>query len=329
MIVVTLLQRVWTAQSFSRFAEDRVYAYTLAHSGLAIAQSQLAQPPQKQSEQNGQSDNQQNASTQQETPYLIHILPYINRWQQFDFTQDADGVDATVYLYITPEAGKVPLPALFDRKNKQLTEQARVTVKQLSQQFENLGLSSQIPTGFEQVAQDPPYFDDPSQLIQLHDAFSSFDQRRFLSFVPNTQPLQTRQVPVLYDLFTVFGEQEGSFSFHPLLFSHSVCSLLGYNPLAQDEQARKEVVEKIQEQLPQQIDWQRDWDTLLAPIYGKSYAEIPESLRTAFSSERSTNRFSVISYAYMRDTRVYIYAIIERVEDGEHDTFRIHRMYWI
>lgn len=326
MIVVSLLQNVWTAQRFSRFAEDRIQAYALAHSGFEIAKSQIARPSQPQQDANGQ--NGQNKG-QQSTPYFVHILPYINRWQEFQLTQEHDGVDGTIYTYIAPEAGKVPLPALFDRENKQLTEQARNTMQQLSAQFEKFGLSSQLPTGFEEIAQDPPYFDDPSQVIPLHNAFATFDQRRFISFIPETQPLQNRQLPVLYDLFTVFGNNSDALSFHPLLFSRSVCALFGCNPLPQDAQSREQAVEKIKEQMPQQFDWQRDWDTLLAPFYGISYAELSDSLRSAFSTERSANYFSVVSYAYVRDSRVYLYAMIERVEDNDSDSFRIHRMYWI
>ncbi len=325
MIVISALQRVWTAQSFSRFAQDRVYARALCQSGLELAKSQLAQPQKKESQQQqGQEQNGQ----QQQTPYILHILSYVNRWQAFEFTQEVDGIDGTLYLYIAPEEGKIPLSVLFDRKNKQLTQQAQTAITQLKQKFEQLGVSAEISPAFEQVAQEPPYFDDPSQLITLHEAFRVFDDRRFLLPSFGEKQVTTKNIPVLYDTFTVHTEGD-KYSFNPLLFSHSVCSLLGCNPLPQEAQARKSYLEKIKEQFPQQLNWRRDWDTILASVYGKKFAELPEGFQAWLATARSAYRFSVVSYAYVRDTRVYLYAILERVEGEGHDTFCVHRMYWI
>ena len=335
MLVVSLLRVVWTAQEFSGFSRDRVHARSLALSGIEIAKAQLAQKHDQDAEQDQQEQPQQQAQQQDkqqqgndERAYLLQLVRYINQWQRFTLTQETDGADGTIYIYVTPEAGKIPLQSLFDADNKKLTDAAQQAIPDMQKPFEAIGLQGDLKAAFDEIAQEGPIFDDPTQLIEKHSTFAFFDERRFLQRdEQNQDTLQTQSVPVLFDLVTTHTEDE-TFSMHPLYLSQSLCTVLGLSPLPSGEQ-RQSFIDTLQEQLPEKVDWKRDWDTLLAPVYKKQFAELPESIQNALTSESGVTYFSVVSYSYVNGARVYLYAIIERVAGDTNDTFRVHRMYWI
>jgi len=332
IIIVSLLRITRTAQEFSGYASDRVYAQALAHSGIEIATSQLVYPYEHNQQDNTQSDNvqqQQEQQLSQDQRYLLEVLRYINRWQTFELTKERDGVDGTIYLYICPEQGKFPLHAIFDRNNKQLTQEAQNIIPQLNERLKAHGFQGELTPALSEIAQDPTYVDDPTQLIPMHSAFTFFDDRRFVQMDPRQDNPIVWKIPALMDLLTVHTDTDDSVSLHPLFFSRSVCDLLGLQPLPQDREARDQMVASMQESMPSNISWKQHWDTLLAPYYNVQLRDVPESLVRILSQEHGATRFSVVSYAHIDGASVYLYAILERVAGDQYDTFRVHRMYWI
>ncbi len=328
VLVTSVFYSSITHYGYARRFVVRQQAAVLASSGVEIAIARLnavykkkeQQPKQQKAEaadqktekgEAGQAPEPQN----QRKARIGKLLGLLNRWQTFTLTQEREGIDGTLKVYIAAEQGKLNINKLFNFDQRAFIKQGKFEASALFKWIfgamtrftNNKDIFSAFASWLKNRKQP---LDDVTELLQ--DKTLSV-----LNSITFAAPDEQKQV-YLTDLFTL---ETDKLTIDPLFFSNSMATLLKFK-----RQPLKNMAEFIKK-LPDQIDWQKEWDKILVPIYGKEYKAVPDQLKPLLSSQFEPTIFSVVSYATVGEVTQKMYAILQK--DRTTNNYTIKKLYWI
>lgn len=332
---------------------DKGRARLLALSSLEIALSQVslvmpkdaapqAAPAQaKPSPANAPQEGKKDPAQQ----WAEKALPFLNRWQTFDFDGSTEGLEGSVRIYIASENGKINIVSLDKapeqtqaapqrtpqrpppgRRPAQGAPQPPAPPAQTPVKTDTLAFIDKLFTQDKEVSIKNALKDfktrfkrpleDPSELLRI----KSFDKYKDLLF--NNSDKKSRSLFIM-DLFTVATPDV---KINPFLLSESLKKLLGF-PENKDVKALAKGVKNS-------MNWATDWDKVFAPVYGKKYGSLDPALKDMLAPSFKATHFSVISYCKVGASTQRMYALLEAVDPTEDISpqsfvFRISRIYWI
>lgn len=378
-LLTTVMRRSFVYQDRVRFYTSREKARVLALSGLEVALSQLAVivPKEQASKDSAKSQNGQetktptsaNSTGAQETAkkedkltpeqeFLKQLLPIVNNWQQFALTEDKDGIEGTLKLYISCEQGKINLHRLLalaqDKKtaepvktnnspktnnnqppkaqnsvNNQKTFADTVQERILTNMNVNI-----IELLKERRASLGRALEDPTELLGSPLA-KGFNVQLFAEPSEQTDRPKTKQPLYLMDLFTTYTS---SANLNPWVLSDSVALLFGLKPMhAKGEESSDPKPLSVQEKVKRLqpfISWQKQWDVLMGSQYGKKISDIPKEISTMFGSQFEATVFSVVSYGTVNGVTQKVSAVVEETTPPQTVSpksivFTIKKLYWL
>jgi type II secretory pathway component PulK len=366
-LVTSVVQRLFSYRQQARIMLDREKARTLALGGIHIALGQLAliipQENNKDQEQATtaspvktvkEEENPQEQTTEtKQSPqkrWLIQVLPLVNNWQKFSFTEKQDQLDGELALYISSEQGKINLNYLlnasaqeqktaatstsgyaqsgtFALANNNAPGQEKKTLNKalnelLAPVLQDESFMQTIEEAKKQLGRD---FEDVTELLKIKTIQQAFQDRSILG--PDKNP--SKKAPYITDLFTIYPS---SGKINPWFISKSLGELLGFNYKAQDTQKIKELGSKFKPF----VTWQSSWDETLKPFFGKSYASIPKEIASLFSPQFEATAFFVLSYATVGGITQKIGALLEKDAhpavanaSSQSALFKITKLYWL
>jgi hypothetical protein len=300
---------------------EREKAKRLALGGVQVAMSQLFTTT---SEQPIEKPQLQKA-----------LVPALNRWQQFTFTQGRDGIEGALQICVMCEQGKFNLNAFYDFPKKKFINEdqpnggMRKIAEELFKRVKDFVGGKDLFPAFEKLLKERGYpFNDVTELFASAE-FAPFKNLVFYE-PPSDQEKKGKRPVYLTDLFTVSTQKE---LIDPLLFSDSVCAVLGL-ARAQDGQIKKrtEEIKNLLQNMKPKIDWKADWDTILKPLYGKDFTSLPKDIDSVLDSQFEPLTFSVLSYGKVGKISQRMLVIIEKHTNKKGSSaspFIIKRMYWI
>lgn len=362
VLVTSVIQRAMSYQRQARLMLDREQARNLALSALEIALSKIClvvpkeaaqekeQTSQAQATPTQQPEETQKKEAWQKPPpmqqWLLQILPILNKWQTLELTEKSEGVTGSISFYLSCEQGKISLhqlSTLLESESKQKQQAAQQTQQQAPQQngtqqprqtkdaltvFDEL-IKKEMGVSIKQVLKEAQAkykraLEDPSELIPL----KSFAPLKDRLFVTRPTGQQQRGKPQLFvmDLFTI---APGSGTLNPWLLSNSLKALLGFK-----ENKEVKINREFVKDLKPTMQWQTEWDKLLAPFYGKKFANIPQEIRALFGTQFEATAFSVVSYGQVGGVTQKVAALLETTEPPAHLSpksviFKVSKLYWL
>lgn len=334
VMVSSLFYRSLLHYQRARYSYTKEQTRILARSGIECALGQLnsiyKRPLQTSSAKatNNLNDGAQNAPKKEQSPEQAKkelsprkkradkLLKLLNRWQTFELKDGREGVDATIKLYIACENGKINLNKMYDFTKQQFIKQG---------DFEAAALLQLIFANIRQFTNQKDLFPKLSKffkkqkhtLIDTTSLFSDKDLRALGTHYAVNPESQKKQL-YFSDLFTLDTD---SLVIDPLFLSSSLALAFGFKT------NRIKNTQEFLSKVPDKVDWSQDWDTLLQPIYGKKYENIPEPLKGALGSQFEPNVFSVVSYAIVGEIAQKMYAILHK--DRKTNRFIIKKFYWL
>lgn len=349
---VTVLLTSVVHQSFSyqrsvRLATDKARARMLALSSLELAMSQLSTvvPKEEKTDEKEEKD-QAKDMLEPVQKWLLKVLPSINHWQTIEITES--GLEGTIKLYLACEEGKFNLAA-FEEEGKKKDEPEEDAKK-------NTGKNAGKDTK-KNIKKDVKKEKEPEQgsLAALDDLFKKIHDvsmkeafKRFLSEhkrlpedatellrIPYFAKLKDRLFTPLkkehrglyiMDLFTV--RPKGSETVNPWLLTASAKTLLGIR------ESKGELNEEFVKKIKPNMNWEQDWDEVLAPRYGKKFAEFDPAIQKVFASAFEAKAFSVVSYCTVGSVTQKIFAVLEVAEPDKELSpksviFKVTKLYWL
>ena len=129
LLTQQLLKNVSVGIAFGRTMIAREQAEMLALGGIRMAIAQLArsvQPEEKSKQEMPTKKKDQNEATKFSFKnFIIHVLPHLERWQEFALQEEYDGIEGSIKISISAEEGKVGLNQLFDERKREVTPTAK------------------------------------------------------------------------------------------------------------------------------------------------------------------------------------------------------------
>ena len=335
VLVTSIFYSSITHYAFARRFVERQQAAVLARSGIEVAVAQLTafekqaeqkQKDQKQQEQvkkEGQADQAAAGEKQEQVSpkkaRLAKLLGTVNRWQTFTFTEGREGLDGTLKVYIAAERGKLNLNKLYNFKEHTFIKQnqfdAAALMKWLFPAVQRFTGGKDLYSGLSTWLKARR-----SQLNELTELLADKQLSSLNAFVflePTDKKDDKKQI-YLTDLFTIDSDK---LTIDPLFFSQSMARVLGL---------KREPIKNINafiKNLPEQLEWQTAWDKVLAPVYGKEYRALPDTLKPLLNSQFEPIVFSVVSYATVGETTQKMYAIVHK--DRTTTSYSIKKLYWL
>src|SRR5438309_2526645 len=336
---------------FSTMLLAREKAKMLALGGVQVAIAQLSQsdkkenePPsakatedrqkeEKPKEASGEKDAASAGEGKQseEQDFLLRILPTLNRWQQFDLTEEIDGVDGQIKICLVCEEGKINLNRIIDFKKGAFrgSEQSgwKMIMQEICKSIEKTVKGADLFPAFEKIVKDAKFkFNDATELITRKE-FSHFKDILFY------EPPTTKKQDTLYltDIFTVWSSSD---KIEPWLFSDSMNGLLGLPRVEVDDiKKRKEQAATWIKNFKPRANWQQDWKAMLMPVYGKELRTLPKNIDSMLSTNFAPRFFSVLVHGKVGEITQHVYAILERNKSSQGNTVEydvaIKKLYWL
>lgn len=372
-LIATVYSRFFVYQDTIRYFIDREQTKLLVRSGPEIALAQVSLPIEKKKdkqEANNQDANKENSDKSRnqkekklspEKQWLMKVLPVLNQWQTFTFTEKDSEFDGTLSIYISAENGKVNLNEFVDTRkdtvesttekvvnqkdnkdqgedkaNEQGSTDKKVQESKRSEKVESkltTILQSKLNANIDQKVKEVSRrlkraLIGPSEI--LSDNLGKLANNLFVSPQGNTlSDKESDQKYNFMDLFTVFKE---SFKLNPWVLSKSSANLLGFKPLIVGKDSAiniKDIVDKFKLKL----NLEKDFDVIFQKLYGKNFKSLGE-ISNILSSEFEIDALSVTCYAQIGNAKQGIYAILERDKSPKGYSensfiFNIKRLYWI
>lgn len=313
-LMIRLLTRATALAPVQRMVFDREQAKQIALMGVTLVQAQLTGP--FKSEKDKQT-------------WYKEFFKNLNQWQTFTLKQKADGIDATIQLYMSCEQGKIPLNALWDFKEKKWIAVDKLDVKKL---LANLILSR---SGNQEKVLEPleaalKKFDKP-----VEDLTALFVHDYFKGLAPEFYPLpasaeQGGEKPKkelnFADVFTV-GTSE--LTLQPPFLSAGVQAAFDLKKVSEEKKI-EDAMKKVIEGLKDSLEWKTAWDQLMFPLYGKKYESLPQPLTKLFSSTVGASEISVVSYGKVGNvTQKLLVLLNQNLESDGRVTYAIKKLYWL
>lgn len=310
LVVTSVVNRVIVFGRLSSTLVEREQARMLALSGIQIAIGQISQePPAAQS-----NDKQQRSAL---STALKKLEPLVNRWQNFAFSEDKDGVEGSCDLYIACENGKINMNLLYDFENKKFIKNDKLDGLKVLQI-----VSEKVPQGKELAESISALLKERGRPLQ--DLTEIFKDKKLKKLSPYLFPRSDEPI-TLFDLFTLETQKP---LLQPWFLTKSLNTILGFK---NQDKADRAVLDTLADQTkssPNTVVWQQKWDAYLAPIYGKQYSTIVPTMQALFDSEFETSNFSIISYGKFGNVVVKVYAVVQKIEDKSVN-YCIKKIYWI
>ncbi|HXW85982.1 MAG TPA: hypothetical protein VEK38_01425 [Candidatus Bathyarchaeia archaeon] len=325
--------------SYTSTILDQERARQLALGGVNIAYAQLNYQEKKdEKEKKGVADTggeKEEKKDSEEKAFLKRLLPTLNRWQEYSFSEDKDGLDGTVRFCVVCEQGKININSMYDfQKHAFIGDEKeekggnKVIVQNICSRLEKELKIKDLFASLEQFLKKREYpLNDITELLAIKD-FVSFKGALYYD------PPQTKekQYPLyLTDIFTVYSPDE---KIEPWLLSDSVCGICGLGRVQFDDgQKRKKMVQEWTKPFTESTNWKDQWATILKPMYEKELQSLPEGIDSIFSTTFSPTCFSIIAEAVVGKAARRIWVVCERHKKEEQEKteyeMRIKRIYWL
>jgi hypothetical protein len=338
---------------------NRQKSIMLAYSGLAIVESQLLATENKTEKAAGEPNSppKQPAkpTEEQEAQQLLRtILPHLNRWQTFNFTEEHDGIDAILKVCLMSEEGKLNINKIYDFKTKKFKDEAaqgggfKTALTALCADLEKTIHAKDMFTALEQYLRKRDYLlNDVTELLTIK-AFEPFKNNIYYqppSDVKNKQKADPAYVKdsgghgkgapgascALTDIFTTTSSDA---AVQPWVLSESLRALLHIPPSpANVDPKQSEMLAETVKQFKLKNQWQKDWDTSLKTLYGVEYARLPKTHNAILRPSGSLRYFSVLIHSTVGDATQQLYVILERIKKSQ-DTKTVYQIvirsyYWL
>lgn len=320
LIVSAFFNRSTIQVFFDKSALDREQAKSLAMSGIALTYSML-----------NIEKAEKEPGKKEESPqklFLKKVLPILNQWQTITLTQEADGLDGTIKIYIACEDGKVNINQLFDFKQHKFFNEGKEAqdAKKFFQELFNLikpfiGGKDLFPSFETALKQRQSPLIDPTELLTIKEFQTAFKTTQF------PQPIDTKKVVFLCDIFTTTSRGK---TIQPWFFSQGLQALLGIQRATLDKQ--KKSIDTITENFAGYTgSVEQAWTTFLAPWYNKDYKALPATFKGFLQNSFEPRIFSVCCHATYGEITQRIFAIIEKQEKMAENSspFIVKKIYWI
>ena len=276
--LVSVVQQAQALFSLSSTMYDQYQARMLALSGVELVRAQLENPTKIEGSE---------AKVSPETaPFL-----YTNRWQVFDFTQEKDGFEAQLKIYLCAEQGKLNINSVFDFDKKTYKKTDTVDGLALLKACDDVmkktyGVENWSSKVLELVQKRDCPFEDVTDVVVP----ALFKKQNAPFFIDQSDDDRI----FLMDLFTVVDDAG---QIQPLYLSQSLKKVFGFDKHeSASVKDRQEVVLKIS-QLKTAVEWAKDWKQLLAPFYKKEYTVIPDVFKKIVAQKVEAAYFSVLCHA--------------------------------
>jgi hypothetical protein len=305
-LLTAIVHSVFSYQHYVQLASDRQQARSLALSGIELARSQVSLIREKKAQ-----EDKKMSVTQR---WVKQFLPYLNRWQTVQLTQEQAGVDAAIQLYISCENGKIALNKLVEHQMGNKQEGAddntyKGRIAQMLKQEASLDILAVLKDRTKEIGRP---LEDPSELKINKPLFVAPDRPQ-------------KSIAVM-DLFTTTNT---SGTLNPWVFSQSLTSILG---LKADTGGTK--LEDMVAKLKPTMAWAQDWDELFGQFYGKKFGALPKEITALFAAQFEASAFSVVSYAKVGSVTQRVAALLETDEmptesSSKNSIFKITKIYWL
>lgn len=97
-------------------------ARQLALSGIQLVLSYLNEPRQKDTASK-EAKGSENTKDEKKILLFTHIFEMLNHWQTISLHEQRDGVEGSIEVYVSNEAGKININGLYDFEKKQWRKQ--------------------------------------------------------------------------------------------------------------------------------------------------------------------------------------------------------------
>lgn len=319
-LVVIGTQLFYTAGNFSAFANytyKKEQALWLALGSNAFVQNILFVPavPKKtdKPQQKEQAGEQQTDDFEQTKKLLAKILPIINRWQTINFTQENDGLDATLSFYVACEDGKIPINSILQtlipvvRQNQKLTTDLEMFFESLWGDLAKVLRTQQnIGANLAQLIQKRRgvLLNDVTELITIE----AFEPLKDYLFVSKNHSSAHQPPLFLSDLFTVHAQYA---TLDPWVLSASVRAAFGLQAPGEQQWSEKDAEALAARARPTQV-WKNDWNSVLKPLYNKEFGQLAQSLKLFLHNGPILHTLSVLSQATVGGVTQRMYFILKR-----------------
>lgn len=312
LLVSSLIYRSFAYRRLSKIFSDREQAQLCALNGIQVGMGMIT--PEK-----------------KDDDIRVTLLLALNKWNTFILTEDHDGMDGKIEIFITSEQGKFALNSLYNFKQKKFAQEGsrdgKKIIDLISQNRERAMGENNFAVEFEQCLKERNApFDDVTQLL-LCPAYRVFAQTLFVQ--PGQEPLQKEEKMHTIFLTDLFSTVSAKLELQPLFITDSVAQICGLKAATQREQGvEKQVIEKLKKGTSY-ADRAAEWDDLFAPLYGKRYADILPVITALFAQKFEANAFSVVSYGTIGSVTQGVCAVIEKDATSKDVLYRIVKMYWL
>ncbi|MBX9830472.1 hypothetical protein K2X40_00800 [Candidatus Babeliales bacterium] len=327
MLVLTqqLVRGVYVGAHFSRTMVDRERAEMLVLGALNIALTKLTigdeKEEAKKDEQASQvaepeADKKETKEKKKaQTPkqkFLARVLPYLNRWQTINLTEENDGMAGQVKMCICCEHGKININEAYDFEKQEFKPVYQTLLKGLEIKGK-LAAGEILQRLDEFLKKRRRKLDDISELGEIADftqldAFYKPPRLARAKGEKNTPNLDL----ALQDIFTLWTPAA---EVELLFLSDALCAILGIRrPMADDAQTLaekfKKVVSEFTENWGQNVDgnWQH-----LEPIYGDK-PKFLSDVKDIFSKQFGPKVYSVLCYGKVGNVEQQLLAIVQEEE---------------
>lgn len=352
-----LVRSVFVGTLFDKAMVQREQVEMLALSGVNIAIAQLTHHEYDKQEKQPETgaDAGKSVEGEKQKKFLNTILPFMNRWQKFDLTQEREGCTGTIKVCLCAEEGKINLNELFDFEKGEFAKPFDKLISSITvgSDKDKLDLLRLLTEFFKKRKKK---LEDISQLTAIRE-LKSVD----LFYTPvdgvltpeekkkQDEELKTRPL-ALADLFTV---SSGKKTLNPLYLSDGLCALLGFGRVQPytDEEKMKESFKNWTERFDPK--WASEWPSNLNHLE-QIYTTVPNDVndvKEILAREIEPTVYSVLSFGIANGVEQKLLALIERTQvplkendkadvkressdkkeqkNGTAITYKIVKLYWI
>ncbi len=337
VMVTQLFNRGRIHLYFARTMIDREQAKSLALGGIQLAINQLVTEQKKETEQDGSQakpDASEESKSKQD-PKLLFLkknLATLNLWQEFNLTQEIDGIDAVIKFCIVSEDGKIDINTIFDFNAKKFLNEGAASndtkkaLKALFASAKKFFNNKDLFEPFEKFLKQRQYkLHDVTELLTIDEFQNVFRDKLFYE-PPLSSSTKKEQRPVyLTDIFTVWSGQS---AMNAWVLSDSIRALLSVKRSEPaDNNEREKQVESLLKNLKSfSGDLKTVWDQSLEKLYAKEFKAIPTDLAVLLSPKFHVATFSVLSYATVGKITQKVLALVEAQESTK---FIVKKLYWL
>lgn len=289
-------------------------------SAMTIAQSYLMVIPEKSAEKKAvdSSEKEDNAAL----ALLKKVYPYQQRTKKFVLKKEIDGFDGSIELLFTSEAGKINLNALYNFKDKKFYGEGTATDRKklatwLFEKIASLTQTTSLFAPFEKHCNERKApFNDVLELLQIPEFQKVFAYKVFKP-VPEKKPSLDMILPeekakelYLMDLFTVTSMTQGLDAW---LLSSSVQTLCDMPQKQNDEKSLdEEKLKSFYAKFKDSVEWANEWDTILQPVYGITYSQIPAEIKGILTLTFWPHIFSIVACTTRDEKKSMIQVIVKQ-----------------